>query len=262
MLLMSQRLVIGGLLLGLGACTTALPPEKTTALGGPFNEQLKQGYVHLASARWAAWAPSDWYHFRSKAYQAEDGDVVWPDKVSSREIPEADRAEAIELRERLLTALELGGRAAAPTEAAAAQANFDCWLVQLASAKKPAETRDCKENFVAALDKTENALVKDHYQVLFAPGSDQLDPDAMNVVTAVARAARVARPARVDVVGYADSSGAPAANEALSRRRADAVAAALGSAGVPRDALLVGARGATGEAAGAQARRVEITFSG
>jgi outer membrane protein OmpA-like peptidoglycan-associated protein len=261
MLLMSKRLVIGGLLLGLGACTTALPPEKTTALGGPFNEQLKQGYVHLASARWAAWAPSDWYHFRTKAYQAEEGDVVWPDKVSSREIPEADRAAAIELRERLLTALELGGRAAAPTEAAAAQVNFDCWLVQLASAK-PTETSDCKETFVAALDKTENALVKDHYQVLFAPGSDQLDPDAMNVVTTVARAARVARPARVDVVGYADASGARAANEALSRRRADAVAAALGSAGVPRDALVVGARGASGAAAGTDARRVVITFSG
>jgi hypothetical protein len=72
---LSKPLVIGGLLLGLGACTTALPPEKTTALGGPFNDQIKQGYVRLASARWAAWDPSDWYHFRGKAYQAGEGDV-------------------------------------------------------------------------------------------------------------------------------------------------------------------------------------------
>lgn len=256
---MTKALLVGGLLLGLGACVTALPPEKTAALGGPFNEEVKQGYLRLAESRRAATDPADWYHFRSKAYEVLDGDVVWPDKVASRKIPAAYQTEAVELRERLVSDLESGIRERTPVDAAAAQVAFDCWLEELESVKDPSRFSDCKETFLEALARAEAAMVEQPYLVLFDSGSDRLDPDAMNVVTRAARAAQVARPARIDVIGYADPSGRAADNQALSQRRAEAVADALSRAGVPSNTIRASARGAI---EGAAARRVEITFSG
>jgi outer membrane protein OmpA-like peptidoglycan-associated protein len=260
---MSQPLLLGALLLGLGACTTALPPEKTRALGGPFNEEIKHGYVRLAGTARGSTDFADWHHFRSKAHAAMLGDTVWPDKVASRAVPSDSRREAVALRERLLRALEGDARKAAPVEAAAAQTNFDCWLEELEGVTDPDDFSDCKETFVAALAEAESALVHTPYLVFFAPGSDQLDPDAMNVIARVVSAARVAEPAQIAVTGYADPSGEAAANQALSQRRAQAVAEALRAAGVAAASQIrMAAHGAAPGAAGERARRVEITFGG
>ena len=76
------RWLLVGLLAASGsACTTVLPPERTEALGPPFNEALKEGYLQLAASRWqeGSW---ELLHFRDKARQAMLGDAVWPDDVS------------------------------------------------------------------------------------------------------------------------------------------------------------------------------------
>jgi OmpA-OmpF porin, OOP family len=258
----SKHGVLASLLIGLGACTTALPPEKTSALGGAFNEQLKQGYLRLAEAQRAATDVVDWYHFRDKARTATLGDTVWPDKVASRVIPAAWQPEAVEQREHLLRMLEGGGRGAAPVDAAAAQTSFDCWLEELESVKDPERFSDCKESFEAALAKAQSALVHTPYVVLFERGSDQLDPNARDVVTYAARAARIAEPAAIAVIGYADPSGEVSANQELSRRRAETVAQALRASGVGASEIRVAARGATVGTAEERARRVEITFGG
>ena len=257
-----KPLAWAGLLIGLCACTTALPPDKTTALGGPFNEELKEGYLRLAEAQRAATDLADWYHFRSKARFAMLGDTVWPDKVASRAIPAARQAEAVEEREHLLRVLEGGGRVAAPADAAAAQTNFDCWLEELKSVKDPEGFSDCRESFEAALAKAQSTLIHAPYLVFFERGSDQLDPSAMNVVTFAARAARVAEPTAIAVTGYADPSGDASDNQALSRRRAAAVAEALRASGVGPGQIRVAARGASPVTVEERARRVEITFGG
>ncbi len=259
-----KPLLLGGVLLGLGACTTALPPEKVEAMAPPlpFNEQLKEGYLQLAEAQRAKTDVVDWFHFRGKAREAMLGDVVWPDKVASRQIPEAAQADAIERRERLLTALESGARRAAPVDAAAAQVNLDCWLEELESIKNPANFSDCKDSFEGALAKAQSALVDTPYVVLFDPGSDLLNPDAKNVIFFTLRAARVAEPSEIAVTGYADPSGEARANQALSQRRAEAVAEALRAGKPPGSEIRVAARGATPGTTGERARRVEITFGG
>ena len=259
-----KPLLLGGLLLGLGACTTALPPEKIAAMAPPlpFNEQLKEGYLRLAETQRAETHPINWYHFRSKAREAMLGDVVWPDKVTSWQIPEASQAEAIELRERLLRALEGGARKTAPADAAAAQVNFECWLQELESIHNPANFSDCKDSFEAALAKAESSLIHTPYVVLFDKGSDRIDPDGMNVVTFALRAARIAQPAEIAVTGYADPSGEAQANQALSQHRAEAVAEALRAGKPAGSEVRVAARGATPGTKGERARRVEITFGG
>jgi hypothetical protein len=63
-MMMAYRVKLLGLLgLLLGACT-ALPPDKTEALGPVFNEDVKQGYVALASSTWDV---GDWDFFISTA---------------------------------------------------------------------------------------------------------------------------------------------------------------------------------------------------
>ncbi len=56
---------------------------------------------------------------------------------------------------------------------------------------------------------------------------------------------------KVQLVGYADPRGTAAYNLALSQRRAQAVATVLGCAGLPRERLLIEARGAVAAPGGA-----------
>lgn len=103
------------------------------------------------------------------------------------------------------------------------------------------------------------------FLVLFDLGSATLDDRARGVVSAAARDAAQGKGTRVQVAGNADTSGQPEANQALSERRAHAVAAALIRAGVSKDAIAIQAFGDTKPAvptgpgvARAENRRVEI----
>ena len=239
-----------------GACTTVLPPERTDALGPPFNDALKEGYLELAASRWQA---GSWelLRFRGKARQAMLGDAVYPDEVSR--VPAALQPELAAQRDRLLAVLDAGGRVLAPEDAALAQVSFDCWL----SEANDTRTLDsaCRDSFVAALGETEEAVVAtwpESYVVLFEPGSDRVDAVGLNVATSASRAAQLRTPRRISVIGYADPSGSASLNEALSLQRAENVAAALARAGVSPELIDVQARGAS--AAAEDGRRVEIAF--
>lgn len=253
---MVERLGVGLMVAALGACTTALPPDKIAAQGPPFNDEIRQGYVQLASAEWDE---GDWsfVHFNGKAAAAMEGDAVWPDKVSSRRVPGAAIPEALAMRERLVDALEKGGREAKPVEAAAAQVNFDCWLEKLAEGSAGT---DCKAAFVAALEAVEAVLtdLPDTYHVQFDPGSDFLDVIALNTITDAVRAADLLNAKHINVIGYADRSGPASLNQSLSERRAAAVAGTLVRAGIAVNAIKVDARGEGGS--GADGRRVEIVL--
>lgn len=259
----SRRLLLpAALAFGFAGCTTALPPDKVEAIGGTFNESLKEGYVRLADEQWSDLHLDEWHHFHVKAHDAMLGDTVWPDKVGGRAVAEAERSEALAMRERLVRVLETGGRESAPVEAAAAQVGFDCWLEELERYSDPAKFSDCQEVAQASLERAEASLIHTPYRIYFERGSDQLDPNAMNQVTRAAWAAYVAEPRSIAVTGYADATGNASDNQALSRRRADAVAEALRQSGVATGDIRIGARGALAGTSEREARRVEITFDG
>ena len=260
---MDKQLRVGFILLSLGACTTALPPEKTEAIGGPFNDQVKEGYLQLAGPASMPFG-SDNAHFRGKAHHAMLGDVVYPDRVAGYDLPRGPvRDEALALRYRLVEALEAGGRERTPVDAAIAQVNFDCWLSEIGPMPPTREGGACKKSMLAALSKMEAGLAgpTEPYSVHFESGSAELSAAARRVIDEAARAAGLARPQQIEVVGYTDPSGSVEANQILAARRAQAVADALVESGASPGAVEVAGRGeASMTSIPSESRRVDIVF--
>jgi hypothetical protein len=75
------------------------------------------------------------------------------------------------------------------------------------------------------------------YVVYFPTGSAKLDPEAMSVIAAAADDYRRVGSTRITVRGHTDTTGSPQRNEALSKRRAKAVADELTRHGVPASAI-------------------------
>jgi opacity protein-like surface antigen len=83
------------------------------------------------------------------------------------------------------------------------------------------------------------------YLVFFDWDRADLTARAREVILEAAQTSTRVQSTRIEVAGHADRSGTPQYNEALSRRRADAVAAELVRQGVPRGAISVTALGET-----------------
>ncbi len=116
--------------------------------------------------------------------------------------------------------------------------------------------------------QTDRGMVVTLGDVLFDTGRATLKPGADLTLDRLAGVMKENPQARVVIEGHTDSRGSDEYNDALSQRRADAVAAALISRGVPADSVRAIGRGkgypvATNDTAAGrqQNRRVEIVFS-
>lgn len=265
-------LFVCSLLLGLNACTSALPPEKVEALGMPFNEELKERYLQLAASRRESldW---DYFHYREKAEASLIGDVVNPDAVADHDICLAWQPEVLAERERLISLLDGGGRLKSPGAAAEAQVDFDCWLDELEIATRAAEScptgtsetppSQCKDRLLAGLDYVESTVVDKTtpYNVYFASGETDIDPDGKDVLSQVRRNAELLQPTKIRVVGYTDRHGVAEDNKKLAEKRARNVAKALIQSGIPAASITVESWGETVSSTTLdENRRVEITF--
>jgi outer membrane protein OmpA-like peptidoglycan-associated protein len=104
--------------------------------------------------------------------------------------------------------------------------------------------------------------------LLFATGRDALEPGAMPAINSIAAFLHEHPMVKLRVEGFTDSRGSDVLNDALSQRRAQAVANALQSDGVDASRYVVIGRGAsmplasnTSSAGRQQNRRVELLFS-
>jgi hypothetical protein len=98
------------------------------------------------------------------------------------------------------------------------------------------------------------------YVVFFNERSAQLDSPAQRVIAQVAAHAKDNPSAKVEVAGYTDSAGSPAADVLLSKQRATALADALEANGVAAGRLVLHGRGQTGGNPGVESRRVDISI--
>ena len=130
-------------------------------------------------------------------------------------------------------------------------------LLALASASALAQAPQGVLPTAAVPQRTEPG----RYWVFFAWNRAELPPEGRKVVEEAAQSFLRTGSARISLVGSADRTGAPAYNQKLSARRADAVRAELVRLGVPADAITVRAEGENAPSRGDRRRGARLSQS-
>jgi OOP family OmpA-OmpF porin len=210
-----------------------------------FNQALTSDYASFATS--LQQEQHDWKdvdYFSRKGMAASAGERVPPEDNQNwlipLEVPDGFRTELAQSRQRLVAALDGGGRERAPAVAARAQVSYDCWVERMEDDWRAAADGPCHRQFLAALGQLENRQAatppptpQRAYQVYFNFDRADLVPDAQLLVQQIAEQAKQEGTTRIVPVGKADLAGTDAYNMDLSRRRAEAVRDALVKDGVP-----------------------------
>jgi len=275
----TRRLVSASLLCAGFALAGCSSDQDVTASGSPFSQALFKDYTDLATQASSAPAPeaqdtgffSDLFGmfgggsenpagaaadaFHNKANQAASGNEPAPE-------PAPADAMAQGLRARLMAAVARG-KDQFPDQAARAQADYDCWIVDSGVANLSGQAQDCRgalNNSLLALESASrpapppppapvtNAPVAapvsapasappPDYTVYFDFDSWTLTAEDLAVITNAINTARAGGQSRITVVGHTDTSGTAAYNQRLSVRRANVVVEALVDMGARRAAI-------------------------
>jgi OOP family OmpA-OmpF porin len=218
--------------------------------GSAFTNALFEEYKALAefeANKMYDWVDAD--HFAQKALLAADGEVVQPEELANWNLPEDKIGELTEGRAELVQALDGGARQRVPTEAAIAQARFDCWVEQQEENHQPDHIAACRDQFWAALEALREPAVTPvspgapaNYIVLFAFDSAEVSDNGRSIIeAAISEANRMN--ADISVTGHADRAGSAEYNLGLSLRRADSVRDVMTSMGVAESRITVAGRG-------------------
>jgi OOP family OmpA-OmpF porin len=240
-------------------------------VGSPFSEALFKNYAFLARSFGTQSSPSgqafdaegavsltgadntvsglaDAYAQKALTIAKGDEDVL-PEPA-----PDGD-VDAENVRLELLRDLA-DGREKAPEDAARAQADFDCWVMNRRVDSLAAASQACRRSLTASLSKLEHGSnpapapsaapapapmpsAPVTFTVTFGSRSAKLEAEQLAVVSQAIDAARQGRQSHITVVGHADAGE----TGQLSLRRADAVEKALVSQGARADAISVSAAG-------------------
>ena len=233
---------LSGMVLLVGCSTTPMEYESASKMqpaGNDFSKALFSEYLALSKAEMEAGDARSSNAFALNAKMAGQGAEVQPEEVAAHKLSAADVGPITQARGQLMASLAQA-RQRAPADAARAQAQFDCWIVQAEKRSRPTDLKRCSDNFQTALAKirpTATAAAPaapagppQKFVVYFERNSANLNSAPNDVI---ARAATLAKDSgNVDVVGYTDTSGSPRYNFNLSAKRADAVTAGLVKGGV------------------------------
>jgi OOP family OmpA-OmpF porin len=198
-------------------------------------------------------------YFARKGLKAARGEVVPPEENANWAIPLEQpfgfRTQMAQGRQRLVTALDGGGRDRFPALAARAQARYDCWLERTEKDWTTGFDGTCHKEFLGALDELERNLrgtavvapaaapitaqagPARQYNVYFDFDKSALTPLGRQIVDQAADTMRREKSSRIVLVGKADLAGTDPYNLALSHRRADTVRGVLIADGVPADQI-------------------------
>lgn len=216
--------------------------ERQRNTGTAFDRGLYDGYLQLAETEYAEADLIDEHRFADRARQAAAGNSPDPELISFRSLSQEQAGALSAARGRLMTAFDDGGREAAPEDAATAQVSFDCWM-QEAEENDAGDAETCRQAFEDALGRVQTALTPPPAPeppalpaastILFDFDSDVLTDAARGVLDSVAAQWQGAEAKWLVISGYADTSGNPEYNLALSERRAEAAALYLLTNGFP-----------------------------
>ncbi|MEX2615207.1 MAG: OmpA family protein [Alphaproteobacteria bacterium] len=222
--------------------------------GNDFRAALAREYRTLAlyeSDEMHDYPSSSYY--AAKALSVNSGADEIPAVPQLWDVDPRDMVDLVEGRARLTGAFERNAKNLAPSQAATAQAKYDCWVEQTAEGLtrdgqalswQAADIASCKDEFRTALERLNAAiLAAQPAQVAETPAKPELkyvptndrvvayfDFDKSTISAAARRdieglVARISGDKNivVTVKGYADRSGTTEYNDILSRKRAVAV---------------------------------------
>ena len=207
--------------------------------------------------------------------------IATAQEIARARAAEANIADASRQRNEVRLEARTAEADRAKREATEAQAAAAAAQQQAATAQQQAATAQDQARMMAErtakleamlgelqAKKTERGLIVTIGDVLFATGQANLTPNGMSSLRKLADAMAQNPERTVLVEGFTDSTGSASFNQELSQRRADAVAGALSSMGVPRERIATRAFGQTfpiapnDTAANRQLnRRVEVVLS-
>jgi OOP family OmpA-OmpF porin len=224
---------VAALVLAGCAGTSALDELATTVpSGSAFTQALFHDYAYLANS-FGSGGDAGMFDddtsslaeaFATKALIAAQG--TEPDPEPSID---GDSAQA---RARLIRALGMN-KNRFPAEAARAQAEYDCWMLNSTIQSQSAAAAQCRDAFGQAIDRLEHPQFASapvtapppaaDYTVYFEFDSWSLSAEDLTVITNAMAAARSGQQTHIIIVGHTDTSGSPGYNQNLSVRRASVV---------------------------------------
>ena len=254
-------IIVSSLLLANCANQAINDLEKAKLEGRPFAQHLAKEYEAFAKK------DSDEYnhtldarHFAVKGSQAASGLNVLPEDPRNWDLPDNLIAGITEGRERLIFALDKGGRSIVPEWAAKTQVKYDCWVQETENNEKP-EAWMCYKGFMESLKSLEAAVNKQAptFMVFFEKDSAMLTEKAKTILIEVVKIAKSLPNAKIDISGHTDEAGGRKENLTLSHNRAMVVREELKNHGVNVDCLsAIGAGELWGKALEPKNRRVDI----
>lgn len=224
--------------------------------GSAFDQHLYAEYLTLSQMEYDEADYRDSDAFALRAVAAGSGKSPAPEAIAARGLPADKVGELTTARGRLVAVLGAGAGDRLPQPAARAQAMFDCWMQEQEENFQPADIAACRAGFDEAMAKLETAPKPAPMAAAPAPmpapqpapgpfllyfdfDSAKVTAEGKKVVAAAAKAIVAGKPASVVVTGYTDRAGSDTYNMILSKKRADAVAAALKQAGVGSSPIVV-----------------------
>jgi outer membrane protein OmpA-like peptidoglycan-associated protein len=183
--------------------------------------------------------------FAQKALDAAKGSDVLPEVAADGDTD----AEAARIR--LLKSLE-DGRDKFPVDAARAQAEYDCWVMNARVDSQKSAAGQCRRSFDGAITQLEHDLnpapvapvsapapsaPSANYQVYFDFNSWNLTAENLTILQQAIATARSGGQSHITIVGHTDTSGSAGYNQRLSEKRANVVVEALVDMGARREAI-------------------------
>jgi OOP family OmpA-OmpF porin len=220
---------------------------------GAFNAALQQEYIRIAQMEVDE---SDYQHgdlFARKGIAAGNGEMVMPEDPANWMLPANMADEFSSARQSLLAALDGNGRTKAPSDAARAQAMYDCWIQEQEvrnEGHQPADIEACRKGFWDALAVVEAAIVPEpepepvaapapapepvarDYLVFFDFDKTNIRADAGSILDRVVEAMAELGSNSITLVGHTDTMGPADYNQTLSVSRALSVSDYLTGKGV------------------------------
>lgn len=205
-----------------------------------FNNALANEYEALAKKESKIYNDGiDARHFAVKGLQAAAGMLVLPENPKDWGIKKEDMGYLVDTRERLLFALDRGGRFIEPELGAKTQVAYDCLIEELEEGirlhkHQEKEINVCRKLTDQRLMDLETAIFRNGpiRRVHFDYDSANIERDGMMTIAEVAARINKFKDRNIMIVGHADPLGKRSYNLTLSQQRAETVKAALIANGV------------------------------